>query len=102
MDSKGTKATIVAVVIVVIIAALGANYALDHGSDEGDLTGEVYVIHTNDTHGYYDDNLGFTKVVALRDDLESRGATVFLLDAGDAFQGTQYTCSRTEAPRSTS
>ena len=91
MNGSTRKIAIVAVVVVVIVAALGANYALDHGSDEGELTGEVYVIHTNDTHGYYDDNLGFTKVAALRDDLESRGATVFLLDAGDAFQGTQYT-----------
>ena len=65
----------------------------------GDLDGEVYIIHTNDTHGYYDESygtstvsvLGFTAVAALKDDYESRGATVFLVDAGDAFQGTAAT-----------
>lgn len=93
MDERGRKTTIAATATVVIVAVLLATCFGPWASDDSvdDLEGQVYVIHTNDTHGYYDDNLGFAKVAALRDDLESRGATVFLLDAGDAFQGTQYT-----------
>ena len=92
MEGNGRKTTIVAAVAVVIVAALLVTCFGPWASDDSDdLEGEVYIVHTNDTHGYYDDNLGFAKVAALRDDLESRGATVFLLDAGDAFQGTQYT-----------
>ena len=93
MDERGRKTTIAATATVVIVAVLLATCFGPWASDDSvdDLEGQVYVIHTNDTHGYYDDNLGFSKVAALRDDLESRGATVFLLDAGDAFQGTQYT-----------
>lgn len=83
---------VIAVTTVAILIILLFSYAYV-GNDDGDdsLSGEVYIIHTNDTHAYYDENLGFTRVAVLREDLESRGATVFMLDAGDAFQGTGYT-----------
>ena len=93
MDGKGKKTTIVAAVAVVIVAILLATCFGPWASDDSDdsLEGEVYIVHTNDTHGHYADTLGFSKVAALRDDLESRGATVFLMDAGDAFQGSAET-----------
>ena len=89
---------VIAVTTVAILIILLFSYAYV-GNDDGDdsLSGEVYIIHTNDTHAYYDENLGFTRVAALREDLESRGATVFMLDAGDAFQGTGYTMLTTAA-----
>ena len=89
---KRSNIKVIAVATVAIVIVLLFSYAYV-GNDDGDdsLSGEVYIIHTNDTHGYYDENLGFTRVAALRGDLESRGATVFMLDAGDAFQGTGYT-----------
>ena len=90
MNDDARKTAIVAVVAVVIIASLLLTYVRD-GGDRTDLEGEVYIVHTNDTHGHYDDTLGFASVAALRDDLESRGATVFLMDAGDAFQGSAET-----------
>ena len=90
MNDDAKKTTIVAVVAIVIVASLLLTYVRD-GGDSMDLEGEVFIVHTNDTHGYYDDALGFSRVSALREDLESRGATVFTLDAGDAFQGTGYT-----------
>ena len=90
MNDDARKTAIVAVVAVVIITSLLLTYVRD-GGDRTDLEGEVYIVHTNDTHGHYDDTLGFASVAALRDDLESRGATVFLMDAGDAFQGSAET-----------
>lgn len=89
---KRSNIKVIAVATVAIVIVLLFSYAYV-GNDDGDdsLSGEVYIIHTNDTHGYYDENLGFTRVAALRGDLESRGATVFMLDTGDAFQGTGYT-----------
>lgn len=89
---KRSNIKVIAVATVAIVIVLLFSYAYV-GNDDGDdsLSDEVYIIHTNDTHGYYDENLGFTRVAALRGDLESRGATVFMLDAGDAFQGTGYT-----------
>ena len=89
---KRSNIKVIAVATVAIVIVLLFSYAYV-GNDDGDdsLSGEVYIIHTNDTHAYYDENLGFTRVAALRGDLESRGATVFMLDAGDAFQGTGYT-----------
>ena len=91
MNNDARKTAIVAVVTIVIVASLLFTYVRYGDVNAGDPEEEVYIIHTNDTHGYYDDALGFTRVSALRDDLESRGATVFVLDAGDAFQGTGYT-----------
>lgn len=58
---------------------------------DNDIEGEAFIIHTNDSHGHYNDNLGFSKVAAVKDWYESRGATVFLMDAGDTFQGTSIT-----------
>ena len=93
MEGNGKKTTIVAAVAVVIVAILLATFFGPWASDDSEdsLEGEVYIVHTNDTHGHYADTLGFSKVAALRDDLESRGATVFLMDAGDAFQGSAET-----------
>ena len=93
MQDRSRKMAIAAVVAMVIVAALAATHLHTDRSDDtgGDLEGEVYIVHTNDTHGHYADTMGFSKVAALRDDLESRGATVFLMDAGDAFQGSAET-----------
>lgn len=89
MNRKNVRIMGVTAVAIVIVLLFSYVY-IDNGED-GDLSGEVYIIHTNDSHGYYSEYLGFESVVALVDDYESRGATVFLLDAGDAFQGTSIT-----------
>lgn len=86
------NARIMGVTAVAIVIALLFSYAyVDTDDGDNSLAGEVFIIHTNDSHGYYDENLGFSSVAALVQDYESRGATVFLLDAGDAFQGTSIT-----------
>ncbi len=87
--------TTIAIAAVAVALCLLLSYAYvnwDAGGDAGeDLAGEVFIIHTNDTHGYYEEYLGFSSVAALKAEYESRGATVFLMDAGDAFQGTSVT-----------
>lgn len=86
---------IAAAAVVIVLCLLFSYVHLGTGDDGdpagGDLSGEVYIIHTNDSHGYYDEYLGFSAVAALKADYESLGATVILLDAGDAFQGTAIT-----------
>lgn len=86
---KGSNVKIMAVTAAVIAVILVGSFIFDHES--GDMEGQVIILHTNDTHGFYDENLGFAAVAELRDSYEARGATVFLLDAGDAFQGTATT-----------
>lgn len=49
-----------------------------------DLTGSIVILHTNDVHGAID---GYATIAAVKQQLESQGAYVLLLDAGDFIQG---------------
>ncbi len=51
---------------------------------EGDLSGKLYILHSNDVHGAID---GYEKMAAYRDELVAQGADVILVDAGDFSQG---------------
>ena len=67
----------------------GTVFAAEYPQDirpvpEGDLTGKVVILHTNDVHGAI---AGYAKLATLRDTLEKRGAEVILADAGDFSQG---------------
>ena len=51
---------------------------------------KLVILHTNDTHGYDEKAkgiLGMAAVSALKQDYETQGFTVVLLDAGDAIEG---------------
>lgn len=52
-----------------------------------DLSGQVFLLHTNDTHARADNGMGFAGVAALKQAYEAAGATVLLLDAGDTLHG---------------
>ena len=67
----------------------GTVFAAEYPQDirpvpEGDLTGKVVILHSNDVHGAI---AGYAKLATLRDTLEKRGAEVILADAGDFSQG---------------
>ena len=86
---KPRNVTLATLAAAVLIIALVASFVyLDDGDEEGR---GIAIIHTNDTHGYYDEYLGFAAVSELRSEYEDAGYTVFVLDAGDAFQGTATT-----------
>ena len=55
-----------------------------------DYTGKTVILHSNDVHGAID---GYAYMAALRSDLESKGAEVIVVDAGDFSQGTTYVSS---------
>lgn len=55
-----------------------------------DLTGHIVILHTNDSHGRVDTNLGFSRAAYAKDKLEGAGATVLLLDAGDTLHGLPF------------
>ncbi len=59
---------------------------------DDDLSGKLYILHTNDVHGAID---GYAKLAAFRDELVSKGADVIIADAGDYCQG-QPTVSYTK------
>ena len=81
---------VIATIAIVLMISVGAGFITGQW-EKCDLEGQVVIVHTNDSHGYYDENLGFTSVASIAKDYESRGATVFVVDAGDAFQGTAST-----------
>ena len=61
-------------------------------AEEEDMTGQLVVLHTNDIHGYFEEDaenghLGIDAVAAAKQYYQSLGANVLLLDAGDFAQG---------------
>jgi len=84
---KTRDSVIIAAIAVAVV--LAASFAVLGGGHDQD---GFVIIHTNDTHCYYGDdgNLGFSTVSSLKDQMESEGKTVFLLDAGDFLQGNVY------------
>ncbi len=55
-----------------------------------DLSGHIVILHTNDSHGRVNDNLGFGRVAVAKARLEEAGAVVLLLDAGDTLHGLPF------------
>lgn len=60
--------------------------------EQEDMTGKLVVLHTNDIHGYFEEDvenghLGIDAVAAAKKYYQSLGANVLLLDAGDFAQG---------------
>lgn len=54
------------------------------------LEGCIVILHTNDVHGgarATADNFGYAGIAAAKKSLQAQGATVLLMDAGDAIQG---------------
>ena len=74
--------------LMVVFASLVAVAAVNVTSDSGD---SFTIIHTNDTHCFYDGDggVGFPTVSALKEQYSRKGA-VFTVDAGDFLQGNSY------------
>jgi 2',3'-cyclic-nucleotide 2'-phosphodiesterase (5'-nucleotidase family) len=60
---------------------------VDNGLVQGDYTGKIVILHTNDVHGSIQN---YAKLATLRDEYEQKGAEVILADAGDYSQGSSY------------
>lgn len=76
---------------LLLFASLLAPAALADYPYKGEgLDGQVVILHTNDSHGHVNDNMGFAAVAALKKAYEEAGAEVLLLDAGDTFHGMPF------------
>ena len=75
-----------AVAVLLIVSSMAAAVVLSDDSD-----GSFMIIHTNDTHCFYDGDggVGFATVSALRE-MHSKDRAVFTVDAGDFLQGNSY------------
>ncbi len=77
-------------VLLVLLCFSTVTFAADIPPADADLTGNIVIIHTNDSHGHVGDNMGFSSVSALRQFYENTGADVVMLDAGDTFHGMPF------------
>lgn len=75
---------------ILLALILLASAALAEDQSNSDLTGYIVILHTNDSHGRADTNLGFSRVAYAKKRLEEAGATVLLLDAGDTLHGLPF------------
>ena len=74
--------------LMIVFGSLVAVAAVNVTSDSGD---SFTIIHTNDTHCFYDGDggVGFPTVSALKEQYSRKGV-VFTVDAGDFLQGNSY------------
>lgn len=84
MNKKSILSLLLA--LLMVFGLMGASVA----EEAIDLSGALVILHTNDIHGraVADDGvLGYGMVAQLKEDLQKVGASVLLLDDGDASQG---------------
>ena len=71
-------------------ASANYDYAANAKVIYSDYTGKTVILHSNDVHGVI---ASYAYMAALKDQFESSGAKVLLVDAGDFSQGTTYVSS---------
>lgn len=77
-----TKKVIVALLTVcMMLASVTVAFAA------GEYNGKTIILHTNDVHG---EIAKYANVAGIKNDFESKGADVILVDAGDYLQGSTY------------
>ena len=76
--------------LLAAVMLLCACAAAEENAQGIDLSGHIVILHTNDSHGRVDTNLGFSRVAVAKERLEGAGATVLLLDAGDTLHGLPF------------
>ena len=77
--------------VVALIVALCAFVPAFAEEAAGPLAGKLVILHTNDVHGrgmVASGAFGYARIAQLKKNVEALGASVLLLDAGDASQGT--------------
>lgn len=103
-----TKRSLLSLVLVLcMVFGLMVPAIAEEGKETLDLAGKLVILHTNDVHGraVTDSStgaLGYAFVAQKKDDFEAAGASVLLLDAGDATQGMSSSTSARARPPSSS
>lgn len=85
--SRICAAMIVFCLSVLCAAAVFGENPDSTGADPSKEVAAV-ILHTNDTHCGYEDNIGFDGLVLYKKELEQMYEHVFLVDGGDAIQGS--------------
>ncbi|MCL1964712.1 MAG: metallophosphoesterase, partial [Firmicutes bacterium] len=88
MKRRGSFALLLALVLALSLLTSAAAA----GKEFYEPSGKVVILHTNDVHGramtdLTAGTLGYATIAQIKKDLQEMGASVLLLDAGDASQG---------------
>ena len=75
------------VLFAVAGVALVAGTACAKESEQEVRTQDIVVLYTNDIHCAVEAGMGYSGLVALKEEYEAQGAKVILVDCGDAIQG---------------
>lgn len=99
---KGFRLLSVAIVFALVLSIMsGVFAAVTLPGEDDDLSGQLVILHTNDSHGRIKEDgtsMGMSAVKYLADRYENAGATVLILDAGDTLHGLPIvTASRGES-----
>lgn len=99
---KGFKLLSVAIVFALILSMMsGVFAAVTLPGEDDDLSGQLVILHTNDSHGRIKEDgtsMGMSAVKYLANRYENAGASVLILDAGDTLHGLPIvTASRGES-----
>lgn len=86
---------ILALFVITVLISLGVSPVVFAHS--GDTIHEIRILHTNDTHGRYQDNanlnggiFGYDRLKTLADGSDSMPKADLILDAGDTFHGLSF------------
>lgn len=87
---KGFRFAAILVVIALALSLVGSAFAVDLPDESTDLTGQLVILHTNDSHGRIKEDgssMGMSAVAYLADLYTDAGADVLIFDAGDTLHG---------------
>lgn len=74
--------------VLLLVLCISATCSADEKYPAGDPEeAAVVVLHTNDVHVSYEDNIGYDGLALYKKELEEQYDHVLLIDAGDAIQG---------------
>ena len=99
---KGFKLLSVAIVFALVLSMMSGIFAaVTLPGEDDDLSGQLVILHTNDSHGRIKEDgtsMGMSAVKYLANRYENAGASVLILDAGDTLHGLPIvTASRGES-----
>ena len=99
---KGFKLLSVAIVFALVLSMMsGVFAAVTLPGEDDDPSGQLVILHTNDSHGRIKEDgtsMGMSAVKYLANRYENAGASVLILDAGDTLHGLPIvTASRGES-----
>lgn len=78
------------VVVALVLSLVGSAFAVNLPDETTDLSGQLVILHTNDSHGRIKEDgtsMGMSAVTYLADLYTNAGANVMILDAGDTIHG---------------